>query len=118
MAKILVVDDSKLIQIQLKGMLETLKHEVVALADDGIMAYEKYQELLPDIVTMDINMPNLDGLGAVKKIIADFPDAQIIMISSIDDRNLTYDCIGEGAMDFINKPIQIEELEEKINALL
>ncbi len=118
MAKILVVDDSKLIQMQLQGMLEKLEHEVIALADDGLIAYEKYQEHTPDIVTMDINMPNLDGLGAVKKIIADFPDAQIIMISSIDDRNLTYDCIGEGAMDFLNKPIQIEELEEKVNALL
>lgn len=118
MANVLVVDDSKLIRLQLKTMLETLENTVVGLAEDGEMAYEMYTDLQPDIVTMDINMPKLDGLGAVKKIIAEFPDAKIIMVSSIDDRNLTYDCIGEGAMDFLNKPIQIEELKEKINALV
>lgn len=118
MAKILVVDDSKLIRMQLKGMLETLNHEVVAVAEDGQVAYELYKETQPDLVTMDINMPVLDGVGSVKKIIAEFPQAKIVMISSIDDKTLTYDCIAEGALDFILKPVKIEKLEEKINSLL
>jgi two-component system, chemotaxis family, chemotaxis protein CheY len=117
MAKILVVDDSKLIQMQLKNMLESLEHEVI-IAEDGQIGYEKYKEEQPDLVTMDINMPNLNGHQAVQKIIAEFPDAVIIMVSSIDDRNMTYECIGAGAFDFINKPIHIEELQEKIDEAL
>jgi len=118
MAKVLVVDDSMIIRSQLKKMLEELGHEVVGLADDGAKGYGMYTELKPDFVTMDINMPNLDGLGAVKKIIADFEDAKIIMVSSIEDRNITYECIGQGASDFIVKPIKIDELKEKIDELL
>ena len=118
MANILVVDDSKLIRLQLKNMIEDIGHNVIAEAEDGDIAYEMYKEHNPDIVTMDINMPKLSGLGAVEKIINDFPDAMIIMISSIEDRSITYECIGKGAMDFINKPIHIEELKTKINSLL
>ena len=118
MARILIVDDSKIIRNTLTNMLKELGHEVVAEAEDGLIGYEKYKELKPDIVTMDINMPNLDGIGAVKKIIAEFPDANILMVSSIDDRAITYDCIGEGAYDFILKPIQIDELKEKIDSVM
>lgn len=118
MAKIMIVDDSKLIRIQLKTMIEKLGHDIVFMAENGQIAYDEYSNTQPDLVTMDINMPILDGLGAVQKIIADYPMANIIMISSIDDRSLTYECIGAGAIDFINKPIQIEELEEKINSIL
>jgi len=114
MAKVLVVDDSGIIRMQLKKMLEELEHEVVGLAENGQEGYEFYKEKQPDVVTMDINMPVLNGLNAVEKIIEEFPDAAIIMISSIDDRSITYDCIGAGALDFINKPIQIDELKEKL----
>jgi two-component system chemotaxis response regulator CheY len=117
MANILVVDDSKLIRMQLQNMLTSLDHEV-NLAEDGNEAIAKYKELQPDLVTMDINMPNMNGLEAVQKIMAEFPDALIIMISSIDDRNMTYECIGAGAIDFINKPIHIDELKEKIEEAL
>lgn len=117
MAKVLVVDDSKLIRMQLQNMLETLNHEVIT-AEDGLIAYEKYKEEQPDLVTMDINMPNCNGLQAVQKIIGEFPDAIIVMISSIDDRSITYECIGAGAVDFINKPIHIDELQEKIDEAL
>ena len=118
MAKVLVVDDSSIIRMQLKNMLEELGHEVVDLAQDGKIGYEKYKELQPDLVTMDINMPNLNGHQAVKKIIAEFPEALIIMVSSIEDRTITYDCIGDGAIDFINKPIHIDELKQKIDEAL
>jgi len=117
MAKILIVDDSKLIRMQLQNMLENLDHEVF-VAENGQEGYDKYKELEPELVTMDINMPKLNGLEAVKKIIAEYPDAIIIMISSIEDKNMTYECIGAGAVDFINKPIHIDELKEKIDEAL
>lgn len=118
MAKILVVDDSGIIRMQLKKMLEELGHEVVGLAENGQEGYDLYKEKQPDAVTMDINMPVLNGLGAVEKIVDEFPDAAIIMVSSIDDRSITYDCIGAGALDFINKPIQIDELQVKLEIAL
>jgi len=117
MAKILVVDDSKLIRMQLQNMLVNLGHEVF-LAEDGNSGYEQYKELQPDLVTMDINMPNMNGLLAVQTIIKEFPEAVIIMVSSIEDRSMTYECIGAGAIDFINKPIHIDELKEKIDEAL
>ena len=118
MAKVLVVDDSGIIRMQLKKMLEELGHEIAGLAENGQEGYEIYKQEQPDIVTMDINMPVLNGLSTVEKIIADFPDAVIIMISSIDDRTITYECIGAGAVDFINKPIQIDELQTKLESAL
>lgn len=117
MARVLVVDDSKLIRMTMKGMLEELGHEVVALAEDGEIGYEKYKEFIPDIVTMDINMPNLDGISALRKILKEFPKAKVIMASSEGEgnRGIVYDCLGEGALDFIDKPVQKEQLEKKIN---
>lgn len=117
MAKILVVDDSELIRMQLQKMLESLGHEVVT-AEDGAIGFEQYKQHTPDLVTMDINMPNMNGHQAVQKIIEEFPDAIIIMVSSIDDRTITYECIGAGAIDFINKPIHIDELKEKVDEAL
>jgi len=117
MAKILVVDDSKLIRMELQNMLESLGHQV-DVAEDGKIGYEKFKEFQPDLITMDINMPNWNGLVAVQNIIAEFPNAVIIMISSIEDRQMTYECIGAGAVDFISKPIHIEELQEKVDEAL
>jgi len=114
MARVLVVDDSGLMRTQISAMLEELGHEVVAKANDGLSGYELYKEHQPDIVTMDINMPVLDGLGAVKKIIADFPDARILMISAHEDRTLVYEAIGHGAKDFLTKPIELEKLKIKL----
>lgn len=120
MAKILIADDSKLVRETMKKMLLELGHEVIGLAEDGEEAYEKYKEFQPDIITLDINMPKLSGMGSLKKIIKDFPDAIAIMVSSEgkDNRNLVYDCIGEGAASFIDKPIVKEDLEKKIEKSL
>jgi len=114
MARVLVVDDSGLMRTQISVLLEELGHEVVAKANDGLNGYELYKEHHPDIVTMDINMPVLDGLGAVKKIISDFPDARILMISAHEDRALVYEAIGHGAKDFLTKPIELEKLKIKL----
>jgi len=114
MAGVLIVDDSGLMRTQISTLLEELGHEVVAQAKDGLEGYELYKEHLPDIVTMDINMPVLDGLGAVKKIIADFPDARILIISAHEDRTLAYEAIGNGAKDFLTKPIELEKLKIKL----
>jgi len=114
MARVLVVDDSGLMRTQISAMLEELGHEVIAQANNGLESYELYKKYNPEVVTMDINMPILDGLGAVKKIIADFPDARILMISAHEDRSLVYEAIGHGAKDFLTKPIELEKLKVKL----
>jgi len=114
MSKVLIVDDSALMRMQLKVLLEELGHEIVAQATNGNEGYDLYKEHQPDIVTMDINMPELDGLGGVKRIIADFPDARILMISAHEDRTLVYEAIGNGAKDFLTKPIELEKLKIKL----
>jgi len=114
MSKVLIVDDSGLMRTQISALLEELGHEVVAQAKNGLEGYELYKEHHPDIVTMDINMPVLDGLNAVKKIITDFPEARILMISAHEDRTLTYEAIGHGAKDLLTKPIELEKLKIKL----
>jgi len=109
-----IVDDSIFQREILRVTLEELGFEVLAEAENGEEGYEKYKEYQPDLVTMDINMPVLNGLESVKKIIADFPDANIVMISSHAERGLAYDAIGLGAKDFVNKPMDLEICKKKI----
>jgi len=114
MARILIVDDSKLMRTQIEAMLKELEHDIVAQAENGEDAYNLYKEHQPDIVTMDINMPIMNGLETVKKIINDFPDAKILMISAHEDRKLVYEAIEYGAKDYLTKPISLEKLKVKL----
>ena len=114
MLKVLIVDDSKFQRLALSEMMKRLEYEVVGEAENGEIGFEMYKDLKPDLVTMDINMPILDGLSAVKKIISDFPDAVIFMISSHTDRSLVMEAIEESAVDFVNKPIDEETFKKKI----
>lgn len=120
MAKVLIVDDSKLIRFNTKKILEELGHEVVGLAQDGLEGYEMYKEFIPDLVMMDINMPRMDGITSVKKIINEFPGAIIMMATAEGEgnRQLLYDCIEEGASDFIDKPVEKDKLQKKVGKLL
>jgi len=117
MSKILIVDDSKLVRFSLSKLFKELGHEIVGLAEDGLIGYDMYKEYLPDLVMLDINMPNLSGFKTVEKIILDYPNAKIIMVSAMDDRTIVYECIGLGALDYLNKPFTKETLKEKISFL-
>lgn len=113
MAKFLIIDDSKTAQILTRAMLDDLGHEVLGIADDGDVALQMYEELKPDVVTMDINMPKEDGLKASREILRKFPDAKIIIISSYDDPELIYHAIeGTGVINYIVKPVSKEKLQE------
>jgi two-component system, chemotaxis family, chemotaxis protein CheY len=113
MASILVVDDSKFMRLTLKNFIEKGsqgKHKVVGEAEDDVSAVERYKELKPDLVTMDIIMPQTSGLQAVKDIIAIDPSARIIMVSAMGQEGVLEEAIGLGAKGFITKPIKAEEL--------
>lgn len=118
MAKILIADDAAFMRMQLKNILTKLGHEVVGEAENGFVAIEKYKELNPDLVTMDITMPELNGVEAVKGIKKIDAQANIIMCSALGQQSLVIEAIQAGAKDFIVKPFTAERIEEAVEKAL
>ena len=114
MEKILIVDDSKTSRKSLRNMLTGAGYEVVAEAVDGKDGVEKYKEYKPDVVTMDITMPNLDGIDAVTQIMRIDPDAKIIMVTAAGQKNNVVEAIKRGAVDFVQKPFEAEAIVDVI----
>ncbi|MBN1971857.1 MAG: response regulator [Candidatus Delongbacteria bacterium] len=118
MAKILVVDDSLVMKRKLKMVLAKAGHRVVAFASNGIFALKEYEKHQPDIVTMDITMPSMNGIDAVKRILSSYPKARIIMVSALNQQNLIFSAIEAGAKHYIVKPIREEKILEVIDQVL
>lgn len=113
--RVLVVDDAKFMRHMIKTILVGMGWEVVGEATDGIEACERYRELKPDIVTMDIVMPNASGLEALKKIRTEDPNAKVVMISAIDQREPLMEALRLGAVDYVVKPFEKERVEEAMH---
>lgn len=118
MATILVVDDAAFMRMMVKSILQKGGHEVVGEAENGAVAVEKYAMLKPDLVTMDITMPVMEGIEAVRLIKASHPDARIIMCSAMGQQGMIIQAIQAGAKDFIVKPFQEDRVIESVNKLL
>ena len=118
MARVLIVDDAAFMRMMLKDILIKNGLEVVGEAVNGADAIEKFQELQPDIVTMDITMPEMDGITAVKEIRASHPQAKIIMCSAMGQQPMVLEAIQAGAKDFIVKPFQADRVIDSINKVL
>jgi len=118
MARILVVDDSLIMRKKLKMILKGGGHEVVADAANGISAIEEYEKFKPDLITMDITMPILDGVSTVKKLVSLYPKVKIIMISAINQQNSVFEAIESGAKHYIVKPINNEKVLKTIDEVL
>jgi two-component system chemotaxis response regulator CheY len=121
MAKILVVDDSKFMRLTLKNFLEKNlggAHKVIGEAGSAAEAVQKYAELKPDLVTMDIIMPDESGLEAVKKIMASDANAKIIMVSAMGQEKIVEEAIALGAKSFVTKPIKSDELLKTLEKVL
>lgn len=119
MARFMVVDDSKVIVKSLAKMLEDLGHEVVGMAYDGLEAILLYEECTPDIVTMDINMPKLDGQKASLSILKKNPHAKIIIISSVDNPEVRHQAVDtSGVIDYLVKPVDKDKLQGIIKKIL
>jgi len=115
--KVMVVDDTAFMRMMMRNILEDLGHEVVGEASNGVQAVQMYQQLRPHLVTMDITMPEMDGVSAVKKIKQMDPGAKIIMCSAMGQRDMVLDALFNGASDFVVKPIQKDRMIEAINKL-
>lgn len=118
MAKILIVDDSRTSRKILKGILENAGYEVVGEATNGLEGYDKYVELKPDIVTMDITMPVLDGIEALKKIKGDYPDSKVVMVTAAGQKTKMVEAVQNGANEFVSKPFDPEQLKTIIDKVL
>ena len=118
MAKILVVDDAAFMRMMLSNILTKMGHEVVGEADNGKTAIEEYKKLKPDIVTMDITMPHLNGIEAVKGIREIDGEARIIMVSAMGQKEMVIEAVKAGAKDFIVKPFKEDVIKDTINRTL
>ncbi len=117
MLNILVVDDSLIMRRNIIKMIESLGHKVVGEAKDGQEAVEVYRKLKPDLVTMDITMPRMDGLGAVKELKKIDKNAKIIMVTSHGQEEMVIDAIRSGASGYLLKPVKINKLSDSIRKI-
>lgn len=113
--RILIVDDASFMRMMIKDILVKNGYEVVGEAADGAQAVEMYKDLKPDLVTMDITMPEMDGITSLKNIKAVNPNAVVIMCSAMGQQAMVIDAIQAGAKDFIVKPFQADRVLEAIS---
>lgn len=116
--RVLIVDDAAFMRMMIKDILSKNGYEVVGEAENGHVAIEKYKELKPDLVTMDITMPEMDGIAAVKEIRDFDSSARVIMCSAMGQQAMVIDAIQAGAKDFIVKPFQPERVLEAVSKAL
>ena len=119
MAKnILICDDAAFMRMMIKDILSKNGYNVVGEAENGAKAVEKYAELKPDLVLMDITMPEMDGIQALKKIKESDPSALVIMCSAMGQQAMVIESIQAGAKDFIVKPFQADRVIEAVKKVV
>ena len=119
MAKnILICDDAAFMRMMIKDILTKNGYNIAGEAENGAKAVEKYAELKPDLVLMDITMPEMDGIEALKKIKASDPNASIIMCSAMGQQAMVIESIQSGAKDFIVKPFQADRVLEAVQKVV
>jgi two-component system chemotaxis response regulator CheY len=116
--RVLVVDDAAFMRMMIKDILRKGGYDVVGEAEDGAKAIDKFRELRPDLVTMDITMPDMDGISAVREIRKIDQNALIIMCSAMGQQAMVIDAIQAGAKDFVVKPFQPERVLEAVRKVL
>jgi len=112
--RILIVDDALFMRNMLKEIFVKAGWEVVGEAGNGVEAVEKYQELNPDLVTMDIVMPLKSGIEALQEITDNFPEARVVMCSALGQESLVLEAVQAGARDFVVKPFQESRVLEVV----
>ena len=116
--KILICDDAAFMRMMIKDILVKNGYEIAGEAENGLKAIEKYAETKPDLVLMDITMPEMDGIQALKKIKAADPNASVVMCSAMGQQAMVIESIQSGARDFIVKPFQPDRVLESIHKVL
>ncbi|MCI8730963.1 MAG: response regulator [Lachnospiraceae bacterium] len=118
MAKILLVDDAAFMRMMVKETLTKAGYTDLYEAADGMQAVETYNDIKPDLVLMDITMPNMDGLEALKAIKSKDPNANIVMCSAMGQESMVIDAIKSGAKDFIVKPFKPDRILKTVSSIV
>jgi two-component system chemotaxis response regulator CheY len=108
--KVLIVDDALIMRARIKDIATEAGWDIAGMATNGVEAVAKFQELRPDLVTLDIVMPKMDGVAALKQVMDLDPTANVVMVTAVDQKEKLKECIGLGALDFIVKPFEKEVL--------
>ena len=118
MLRTLIVDDAALMRLRLKDILSKVNCEVVGEAANGKEAVELYEKLKPEMLTLDISMPEMNGIETLKKIMNIDPNAKVVIISAVGQKALIAEALRRGAKAFITKPFNSQQVVEKIEKLL
>jgi two-component system chemotaxis response regulator CheY len=118
MARILIVDDNAFMRSTIKGVLTQAGFDIAAEAADGAEAVNTYATIKPDLVTMDITMPNMDGVEALKELLKRDPGAKVVMVSAMGQESLVVEAVTAGAVDFVIKPFEPDRVVDAINKAL
>jgi two-component system, chemotaxis family, chemotaxis protein CheY len=116
--RVLVVDDAVFMRNMIKDIFVAAGFQVIGEASNGLEAVERYQELKPDLITMDIVMPFRSGIDATREIIKQDPNAVVLMCSALGQESLVMEAIEAGAMDFVVKPFRAEDVLAVVNKVL
>jgi two-component system chemotaxis response regulator CheY len=116
--RVLIVDDAAFMRMMIKDILSKNGYEIVGDAENGAIAISKYKDLMPDLVIMDITMPEVDGVTAVKEIKKLNNDAKVIMCSAMGQQAMVIESIQAGARDFIVKPFQADRVIEAVKKVI
>ena len=115
---VLIVDDAEFMRVMLREIIEDMGWSVAAEAADGHEAVAAWRQARPDLVLMDINMPNLDGTEALRTIVAEDPGARVVMIAALGQKDEVLTAIKAGARDFVIKPFDHERVQETLCRLV
>jgi len=118
MATFVIVDDSKIARSLLRTLLESEGHTVVGEGANGLEGYDLYAEHKPDVITLDVTMPLVNGVGCLKNIIKNFPDARVVMVTSVAKDSLIEETMQIGAKAVMVKPVEKKEALSVIRELL
>ena len=118
MLSIMIVDDSNLIRRKLAREIDQNVFEVVAEAENGQVALEQFKQKRPDVVTMDLTMPNLDGIECIEELVRIDPNVKILVVSALNDKATGMEALEKGAMGFLNKPFSEEEITSALEVLI
>ena len=118
MTRVLIADDASFMRQMIRDIIEPEGFEVVGEASDGVEVVDKFKELHPDMVMMDIVMPKRSGIDAVKGIVAMDPTARIVMCSALGQESLVMEAIEAGAADFVVKPFKAEDVQQVVRKVL
>ncbi len=114
----MIVDDSSLIRARIQNEYDKKVFEIVAEASDGQEAIEAFKQSRPEVVTMDLTMPNIDGIQTIEEIVEIDSEVKILVVSALNDENTGMEAIEKGALGFIHKPFTPEELRDALELII